>query len=84
MRNNEFMTGSQQETLTARLNILLAGFRDQHKLDPIGLLYFLVAYTWGYARACGWSSRHLADYSVRAYTACDKRERVDSPNGIIA
>lgn len=75
MNERELMGADEQETLTQSLNLLFKRFRDKHNISPIGILYFLVSYTWGWARGCGWNSRYLNDYSQRAYEACDKRER---------
>lgn len=71
---SDLMSGAQQVRLTNRLGAVLEEFRTSERLSPFAILYFLIAYTWGYARACQWNTNSLKDFSARMYESCELAE----------
>lgn len=78
---NDLMNGYQQMRLSQKLGETLDQFRLANGLSAYAILYFLVAYVWGYARACGWSTRQLKGYQDRAWDACERQEKPATDDG---
>lgn len=66
------MTRPQQQWLSDKILGELQTFQALHQLEPRQLVYWLVSFTWGYARRLGWENREIASYSLTAYEKCDE------------
>jgi len=70
------MTRIQQQWLSDKILAELQLFQATHQLEPQQMIYWLVSFTWGYARRLGWENRAIASYSLAAWEKCDQLWRV--------
>lgn len=68
------MTQRQQLTLGTKLNRDLREFMTREHLSPLAMMYFLVSFLWGWAKACQWKSPALLRYASEAFSACERAE----------
>lgn len=61
------LSPEQQRKLTDRVASLLERSGASH----LDVLYFLVSFTWGWARRIGWPTRSLASYALKAWEIND-------------
>jgi hypothetical protein len=64
---SDLMTPIEQDLLLHQVNDDLEAFMKASGKSPIAVLYFLVSFTWGWARRCRWSTNQLAEYSIKAW-----------------
>jgi hypothetical protein len=58
----------------------LQAFQATHQLEPRQIVYWLVSFTWGYAKRQGWEHRHIASYALMAWEKCDQLARENGLN----
>lgn len=66
------MTPPLQQQLSDKILGELQTFQARHQLEPRQALYWLVSFTWGYAKRLGWDTRELASYALQAWEACER------------
>lgn len=59
----------EQAELADLLNDWLEGAIGARGKSPLAALYFLVSFTWGWARRCAWSTTTLMNYAGRSWEA---------------
>lgn len=68
------MSSLQQIELTHSVESALNQFLAKYpQLHSIGLVYFLVSFTWGLARRHGWSIREFLTYQQQAISSIENR-----------
>lgn len=72
------MTRPQQQWLSDRIMAELEAFQTVQKLEPQQMVYWLVSFTWGYAKRLGWENRAIASYSLAAWEKCEQLWREGS------
>ena len=63
----DLFNASEQTELANLLNDWLEDATRQRGKSPLAALYFLVSFTWGWARRCAWSTETLTNYAGRAW-----------------
>jgi len=74
------MSRPLQQTLSDQTILAIEAFAATHGINRQELVYWLASFLWGYARRCGWTHRHLANYAITTFDACEKladRQRID-------
>lgn len=66
------MTRPLQQALSDQTLNALETFAATHGISREELCYWLTSFLWGFARRQGWSTRHLANYAIATFEACEK------------
>lgn len=68
----------EQNELADLLNDWLEDAVAQRGKSPLAALYFLISFTWGWARRCAWSTETLTHYAGTAW-ATNRRVANEQP-----
>jgi hypothetical protein len=69
---------AEQRELAELLNDWCEDAVRQRGKSPLAALYFLVSFTWGWARRCAWSTEALTNYAATAWQT-NKRVSNEQP-----
>lgn len=63
----DLFSNAEQTELSDLLCDWLEDATKQRGKSPLAALYFLVSFTWGWARRCAWSTETLTNYAGTAW-----------------